>query len=163
MQLPKNRDSVSWNVELRCSGWWKNPDSRGTERCADTPSCAGQLASRRAHIRQSLCTPASALAGFSRSYETLQNLYFCGACADFGWFLAGLQSWLCGVLCSSAARGQGLLSWAVQAVERCLPFPIFQASPSSWRKPPLFKIFSIDQHLKQINKQGCIISKCLIC
>lgn len=103
-----------------------------------------------------VCTVlGSALAGFTCSYETLQKSHFSEACADFGWFIAGPWSRPCGVLCPSAARGQGSLSWAAQAVEGCLPSSHFSGFPfevmhrsqpgfiTSWRRPPLFKICAV--------------------
>lgn len=125
-----------WNTELRCWGWWKNPDGRDREGCADTPSCAGQLhpaalTSDTAYALPCLCSALQRAGSISLLIWNNYNIffYYSEACADFGCFFVSPQSCACGVLCPGAARGQGLLSWAVQAVEGCLPFPIFQVSP----------------------------------
>lgn len=158
------------------SGWWKNPDSRGTGGCADAlMSCAGHLTSTEltsdtAGAFQCRRWALQHAGSAQMLVGNTTNPYFSEACTDFGWCPAGRQAHLCGVLSSGAACGHSLLS---QAIHGCSPFPVLQVSP--WRlcivskqdlsqaegshlfsKSVQYTSYLYVKHLKQTNKHNVL-------
>lgn len=105
--------ALTWDAELRCSGDRRTPraEVRADARHAWLRRAARiqQPSHPRGLMHAGVCTAlCCAPAGFSCSDKTLQNLYFSGVSADFGWFLADPRSCPCGCSLFWCWKGSGL-------------------------------------------------------